>query len=378
MGQTFTNCCDPKKITSVPNDTLFRKSHSAYIKLSSENRHLSLQIPKKKKVSRADYIDQGLLGEGGFGKVFLVKYLDNNKLYALKEISKEIFTQDKPNFAQIEEIFNERNIMKESKNPFIVRLVSSFQDDYFIYFVMEFMEGGSLFSHLRNSRRSNMSEDIVRFYASEVILALEYLHEKMNVIYRDLKPENILTNTKGHIKLADFGLATKGDTFRPEIKGTPGFIAPEIYKREEYGKTADYYSLGCLIYEMVFGQPVFSMKNGERAFKNQILMGIYMFPSEITVSKDLKDFIKQLLEVDPQKRLGFGGINQLKTHPWLLTVDWKKMEDRTLPVPLKFAPMQIKKAAKHEDLSYMHPGPPIEKLTLSPVDLEGSTGKSLH
>lgn len=154
-----------------------------------------------KKISIEDFETYSTLGEGGFGKVFLVKKRTNSRYYAMKRVAKSRFV----NQDFVEQAITEKEVMRRASHPFIVRLHYSFQNSRYLYYVMDWMEGGPLFEVIR--RFGRLSEEAARFYASEVLLALKYLHENLGVIYRDLKPDNVLLDREGHIRLTDFGLS---------------------------------------------------------------------------------------------------------------------------------------------------------------------------
>lgn len=187
----------------------------------------------------------------------------------------------------------------------------AFQTPDKLYFVLDFCSGGELFFHLK--KKHTFNEKKARFYIAECVLALECLH-KNNIIYRDLKPENILLNAEGHVMLTDFGLSritnerqSKWYTFA----GTPEYLAPEIIKDQGYGQEVDWWSLGAILYEMLVGVQPFHHANQQRLLDN-ILCKDLRFPD--TVSKQAKDLLKQLLNRDPTKRLGYGitGVDSIK------------------------------------------------------------------
>jgi serine/threonine protein kinase len=173
---------------------------------------------------------------------------------------------------QVEHTISERNILRDINHPFVVRLRFAFQNQNKLYLVMDYFAGGSLFYHLR--RRKRLGESLAKFYAAELALALAHLH-RMNVIYRDLKLENILMDAKGHVALTDFGLS-KDNVMNGEgtstFCGTAEYIAPELLERKMYGFGVDWWSFGCLVYEMVHGQTPFYDKNRKIMFKKILYM----------------------------------------------------------------------------------------------------------
>lgn len=163
-----------------------------------------------KKISIEDFETYSTLGEGGFGKVFLVRKRTNSRYYAMKRVAKSRFV----NQDFVEQAITEKEVMRRASHPFIVKLHYSFQNSRYLYYVMDWMEGGPLFEVIR--RFGRLSEEAARFYASEVLLALKYLHENLGVIYRDLKPDNVLLDREGHIRLTDFGLSKSKLTSRSQ------------------------------------------------------------------------------------------------------------------------------------------------------------------
>ena len=155
------------------------------------------------KLSFRDFEFMRYIGRGTFGKVALVRAKFNQKIYAIKILQKK----DLGNNQTVQTILNEKEILRKTKNPFMVKLNYSFQDDHFIYFCIDYVAGGELFKLLKKFKRFTVTQ--TRFYVAQVLLGLEFLHEKLNIIYRDLKPENILVEESGHLKLTDFGLSKR-------------------------------------------------------------------------------------------------------------------------------------------------------------------------
>ena len=191
-----------------------------------------------------------VIGRGSFGKVYMVKMKSDGAIYAMKTLKKDFVIKTK----QVANTKVERDIMQMVNHPFIVKLYFAFQNTEKLYFVCDFLNGGELFYHLCNQIR--FSEDRARFYAAEIVLALEHLHEN-GIIYRDLKPENVLLDNYGHIKITDFGLSKLGlaskESQTNTFCGTPEYLAPEIIKAAGHGISVDWWSLGILTYEMISG-----------------------------------------------------------------------------------------------------------------------------
>ena len=276
------------------------------------------------KVVRGDFDEMKVLGKGSFGKVLLVRYKKNQKLYAMKILKKAVIMKNN------EEIHTktERKILAKINHPFIVSLYFAFQDEKKLYLITEFMQGGELFYHLHRERF--FSNERTQFYAAEIVLALDHLH-KNNCIYRDLKPENVLLDKDGHIKLADFGLSkimlekNKAKAFT--LCGTPDYLAPEILEDKGYDKTVDWWSLGALIYEMLVGYSPFKMKKGEQLniekYKEPVPLHNHFTP-------EAKMIITDLLVVEPSKRLGYGsnGTENIKKHPFFKDINWEELYNK--------------------------------------------------
>lgn len=190
-------------------------------------------------ISKEDFIVHKFLGKGAFGKVYYVSHSESNQFYAMKVVPKAALTSH----GRLMHARNERDIMVKAKFPFIVRLKSTFQSPDKLYFVMELVSGGSMMPYLK--RLKKFAEETTRFYAAEILLALEFLHSK-GFIYRDLKLDNVLLSADGHIKLTDFGLSKTGAN-RPDMItfsfiGTPGYTAPEVYKNVGHDHAVDFWS----------------------------------------------------------------------------------------------------------------------------------------
>lgn len=203
----------------------------------------------KVNVTPDDFEHIKVIGRGYFGKVTQVKYKKDNMIYALKSLKKCKLKEEK----HIEHTKTERKILELVQHPFIVSLKFAFQTDKKLYFVMDCYNGGELFYHLRTKGR--FTEQHAKFYLSQIVLALEFLHSK-KIIYRDLKPENIVLDKSGYIKLTDFGLAKENigdDVTTQTFCGTPEYLAPEIIRGDKYGKGVDNWCLGILLFEMLYG-----------------------------------------------------------------------------------------------------------------------------
>lgn len=192
----------------------------------------------KGKYSLTDFTIQRTLGTGSFGRVHLVQSKHNQRFYAVKVLKKAQVVKMK----QVEHTNDERRMLQQVKHPFLITLWGTFQDSKNLYMVMDFVEGGELFSLLRKSQR--FPNPVAKFYAAEVTLALDYLHSH-NIIYRDLKPENLLLDRHGHLKITDFGFAKEVPDITWTLCGTPDYLAPEVVASKGYNKSVDWCVLHC-------------------------------------------------------------------------------------------------------------------------------------
>ncbi|KAJ3272558.1 camp-dependent protein kinase catalytic subunit [Terramyces sp. JEL0728] len=279
----------------------------------------------EKRTPRKDFNIEKTLGTGSFGRVHLVKYKEANKYYAMKVLRKA----DIVKMRQVEHTINEKRILEKLEAPFLVHMLTAFQDNANVYFVLEYVQGGELFTFLRKSSR--FPNHVAKFYAAEVTLAFENLHS-MNIIYRDLKPENILINAQGHIKITDFGFAKSVTEQTWTLCGTPDYLAPEIIQSKGYGSAVDWWALGILIYEMVAGYPPFFHEDPMKLYEN-----ILACKPKFSTSFDptCKDLVKRLLVADLTKRFGNlkGGADDIKKHKWFLGVDWEKLNALQVAAP---------------------------------------------
>jgi len=223
----------------------------------------------------------------------------------------------------------EAEIMLSLDHPLIVKTWNTFEDDKNIYMLMDFATGGELFYHLREAGR--FDEDTARFYAAEVVLALEHLHSK-NIAYRDLKLENLVLSLKGHVNLTDFGFAKyMKESKTSTLCGTPEYLAPEIIRGGGYDLSVDWWALGVLMFEMLAGYSPFYSDAPLEIYKN-ILRGSVRFSS--CMSDVAKDLLKGLLSRDPSTRLGcvVDGISEIREHPFFAGIDWKNLERKVPPI----------------------------------------------
>ncbi|RBR15371.1 uncharacterized protein FIESC28_07385 [Fusarium coffeatum] len=280
----------------------------------------------KGKYSLGDFDILRTLGTGSFGRVHLVQSKHNQRFYAVKVLKKAQVVKMK----QVEHTNDERRMLADVKHPFLITLWGTFQDSKNLYMVMDFVEGGELFSLLRKSGR--FPNPVAKFYAAEVTLALEYLHSK-NIIYRDLKPENLLLDRHGHLKITDFGFAKRVPDKTWTLCGTPDYLAPEVVSNKGYNKSVDWWSLGILIYEMLCGYTPFWDSGSPMKIYENILKGKVKYPAY--VNADAQNLLERLITADLTKRLGnlYGGPADVKNHPWFAEVTWDRLARKDIDAP---------------------------------------------
>ncbi|EMC98910.1 hypothetical protein BAUCODRAFT_84800 [Baudoinia panamericana UAMH 10762] len=280
----------------------------------------------KGKYTLSDFQISRTLGTGSFGRVHLVQSKHNQRYYAVKVLKKAQVVKMK----QVEHTNDERRMLQRCKHPFLITLWGTWQDSKNLYMVMDFIEGGELFSLLRKSQR--FPNPVAKFYAAEVTLALDYLHS-MNIIYRDLKPENLLLDRHGHLKITDFGFAKEVPDITWTLCGTPDYLAPEVVSSKGYNKSVDWWSLGILIFEMLAGFTPFWDSGSPLKIYENILKGRVKYPPYI--HPDAQDLLSKLITSDLTKRLGnlHGGSKDVMTHPWFAEVTWDRLAKKDIDAP---------------------------------------------
>ena len=265
------------------------------------------------------------LGTGSFGRVHLIRSNHNGRFYALKVLKKKTIVK----YKQVEHTNDERKILSIISHPFLIRMWGTFQDSQQVCMVMDFIEGGELFSLLRKSKR--FPNPVAKFYAAEICLALEYLHD-LDIIYRDLKPENILLDKNGHIKITDFGFAKYVPDVTYTLCGTPDYIAPEVVSTKPYNKSVDWWSFGIIIYEMLAGYTPFYDSNTIKTYE-KIMNAPLKFPDYFDPL--VQDLLRGLINRNLSQRLGNlqGGTEDVKNHPWFEEVIWEKILARCIETP---------------------------------------------
>ncbi|KAM9817646.1 ribosomal protein S6 kinase alpha-2-like [Neosynchiropus ocellatus] len=273
-----------------------------------------------------------VLGQGSYGKVFLVrkmKGVDRGQLYAMKVLKKATLkVRDRVRSKM------ERDILAEVNHPFIVKLHYAFQTEGKLYLILDFLRGGDLFTRL--SKEVMFTEEDVKFYLAELALALDHLHS-LGIIYRDLKPENILLDEEGHIKITDFGLSKEAidhDKRAYSFCGTIEYMAPEVVNRRGHTQSADWWSFGVLMFEMLTGSLPFQGKDRKEtmALILKAKLGMPQF-----LSPEVQSLLRALFKRNPANRLGAGpdGVEEIKRHCFFASINWNKLYRKDIRPPFR-------------------------------------------
>ncbi|XP_023294598.2 cGMP-dependent protein kinase, isozyme 2 forms cD4/T1/T3A/T3B isoform X3 [Lucilia cuprina] len=300
------------------------------------------------------------LGVGGFGRVELVQINgDTNRSFALKQMKKAQIVETR----QQQHIMSEKEIMGEANCQFIVKLFKTFRDKKYLYMLMESCLGGELWTILRD--KGNFDDSTTRFYTACVVEAFDYLHSR-NIIYRDLKPENLLLDEKGYVKLVDFGFAKKLQSGRKTwtFCGTPEYVAPEVILNRGHDISADYWSLGVLMFELLTGTPPFTGSDPMRTY-NIILKGIDAIEFPRNITSNARNLIKKLCRDNPAERLGYqrGGISEIQKHKWFDGFYWWGLQNRTLEPPIRPTVKSVTDTTNFDDYPPDPEGPPPDDIT---------------
>ncbi|KAG0666877.1 Serine/threonine kinase [Rhodotorula mucilaginosa] len=285
---------------------------------------------QQRRIGLDDFNFLAVLGKGNFGKVMLAEEKRSAQLYAIKVLKKEFIIEHD----EIESTKSEKRVFltaAKERHPFLLGLHSCFQTETRIYFVMEYVSGGDLMLHIQ---REQFTPRRAKYYAAEVLLALEYFHQN-GIVYRDLKLDNILLTLDGHVKVADYGLCKEDMWFGKTTStfcGTPEFMAPEIILEQRYGRAVDWWAFGVLIYEMLLGQSPFRGDDEEEIF-DAILEDEPLYP--IHMPKDSVSILTKLLTKDPTRRLGASEADaaEIKSHLFFKDTNWDDVFHKRIPAP---------------------------------------------
>ncbi|KAI5807919.1 kinase-like domain-containing protein [Peziza echinospora] len=261
-----------------------------------------------------------VVGKGAFGKVRIVERKDTGLTFALKYIRKDEIVRSE----SVRNIIRERRMLEHLNHPFLCNLRYSFQDIEYLYIVVDLMNGGDLRFHIS---RKTFTEDTVKFWMAELACAILYIHGR-GIVHRDVKPDNILLDHDGHVHLADFNVASEIHHDRPltSKSGTLAYLAPEVYAGNGYGRAVDWWSLGVVFYECIYGKRPFSSDTHE-GLAREIMKGQPKYPvTNPPVSANCLDALHSILEVDARKRIGANGFSNFTGHPFFADIDFDALE----------------------------------------------------
>lgn len=292
-------------------------NHTRYLDVLKQEFVRTYANPVVYTKSAEDFDKVRTLGTGSFGVVFLVRDTTTLAYHAMKVMDKTEVIKKK----NLKQIHTEKKILQCVNFPFVFSIDFTCKDNLYVYFVLPYVAGGELYTLIK--KLGVLSEPLTLFYASQMVLALEYLHH-CSVIHRDVKPENILISETGYIKLGDFGFCKILKTRTWTLCGTPEYLAPEIIMSKGYTFSVDWWATGVLIYEMSAGYPPFYSSDPMNLYE-KVLNGQFKTPECMTAL--CKSLVKCLLDVDPTKRLGSlkAGVFDIKSHPWFREINWQSI-----------------------------------------------------
>lgn len=315
---------------------------------------------KRLKLTYNDFSPLKKIGKGAFGEVHLVQKKDTGHIYAMKILRKKDMLLKE----QVAHVRAERDILAEADHQWVVKMFYSFQDSRNLYLVMEFLPGGDMMTLL--IKKDTFSEEMTQFYVAETASAIDYIH-KLGFIHRDIKPDNLLLDSKGHIKLSDFGLCTglkkahtteyyreitninpasdlsnpvdskrRAETWKKKRRelaystvGTPDYIAPEVFLQRGYSSSCDWWSLGVIMFEMLIGYPPFCSEDAQITYRKVMQWrDTLIFPPETPISNVSRDLITKFC-CDAEHR--YNNSSDIKIHPFFKGVDWEHIRDRPAP-----------------------------------------------
>ena len=315
-------------VISKAKTLVWKLSREKFLEIVEENliKKLVFRISlQDDSIQLSDLVVMDLIGKEAFGNVYLCCNKKNKMLYALKSV-----TRKKINFHSLQEsLKQEKKVLQQIEHQFIIKLVKTFKDSKGIYFLLEYVQGLSLFEVLRIINILKTSD--CRFYTANLLVIMDYLH-KNSIIYRDLKPENMMVDHEGYLKLLDFGTAKllKDRTF--SVLGTPQYMAPEVIMGKGYSFSADLWSIGVMIYEFICGNVPFGSNDDDDAFTiyRDIISGKLTYPSFIKENCREKKLIQILLN---NYAPGRGTAEKLKDHKYFESFSWDGLLSRSLTTP---------------------------------------------
>uniref|UniRef100_A0AAQ4Q6X7 non-specific serine/threonine protein kinase n=1 Tax=Gasterosteus aculeatus aculeatus TaxID=481459 RepID=A0AAQ4Q6X7_GASAC len=336
-------------------------------KLTLENFYSTLLTQHEEREMRQKKLEKAMDEEGlPDDEVRLVQKKDTGHIYAMKILRKADMLEKE----QVAHIRAERDILVEADGAWVVKMFYSFQDKRNLYLIMEFLPGGDMMTLLM--KKDTLSEEATQFYIAETVLAIDSIHQ-LGFIHRDIKPDNLLLDSRGHVKLSDFGLCTglkkahrtefyrnlthnppsdfsfqnmnskrKAETWKKNRRqlaystvGTPDYIAPEVFLQTGYNKLCDWWSLGVIMYEMLIGYPPFCSETPQETYRKVMnWKETLVFPPEVPISERAKDLILKYC-TDPENRVGAVSVEEIKSHQFFESVDWEHIRERPAAISIE-------------------------------------------
>ncbi|TGZ50359.1 hypothetical protein CRM22_010859 [Opisthorchis felineus] len=292
---------------------------------------VDMETTEAKRAIPEDFVLVKKIGMGAFGQVYLANSRTTNGVFAIKVLKKK---QQIERPSGVQQVMSERNVLiKSLQHPFLCKLRYTFQSASMLFFVMDYVNGGELYSYIQRER---FTEERAKFYVAEIACALGYLHSE-KIIYRDLKPENILLDGQGHIVLTDFGLCTNADGVQETgtVCGTPEYLAPESIRAGEYSYAVDWWGLGTVFYEMLYGLPPFFDTNRRKMHEAVLMKPVKLGDN---ISEEAKQLLLGLLHKSKEERLGSRlDFEEIRSHCFFRKMDWTALLARRIRPP--FTPL---------------------------------------
>ncbi|EEQ98204.1 protein kinase, putative [Perkinsus marinus ATCC 50983] len=320
----------------------------------------------RRKIGIEDFENLKVIGTGAFGIVRLVREKSTGNIYAMKQMRKKDMDRKK----QVHHVLAERDVLALAHTDWVIDLKYTFMDKHFLYMVMEYLPGGDLMTHM--IRKDKFTEEETRFYVAELVQAVDYIHTSLSYIHRDVKPDNILFDARGHIKLLDFGLskyhpdlvtnlaggqksvnnsrldtsvASVGSVLEEStllthaarqklcsVVGTPDYMAPEVFSGTGYDESIDWWSVGVIMYEMLFGGPPFSNETHDPLVTSRRVQNwrryFHIPTSNGGCSPEAEDLLRRLI-CDAKDRLSADAI---RAHPLFAGLDWDHLRELEAPI----------------------------------------------
>ncbi|XP_055021611.1 serine/threonine-protein kinase 38 isoform X2 [Boleophthalmus pectinirostris] len=371
---------------------------------------------KRTRLGLEDFESLKVIGRGAFGEVRLVQKKDTGHVYAMKILRKADMLEKE----QLGHIRAERDILVEADSLWVVKMFYSFQDKMNLYLIMEFLPGGDMMTLLM--KMDTLSEEATQFYIAETVLAIDSIHQ-LGFIHRDIKPDNLLLDSRGHVKLSDFGLCTglkrahrtefyknlnhslpsdlskqtqnmnskrKAETWKRNRRqlafstvGTPDYIAPEVFMQNGYNKLCDWWSLGVIMYEMLIGYPPFCSETPQETYRKVMnWRETLTFPPEVPISEKAKELILRFC-CEEENRIGAAGVEEIKTNSFFEGVDYDHIRERPAAIPIEIKSIDdTSHFDEFPDSDILHPGlsncPPATSVSNQDGDGAEEQGLGLH